>query len=448
MSKKKPVRIAPESLFTPKDAGINISRNEPLASRMRPKVLGDFVGQAHILGAGSLLRRAIEADRVISVILYGPPGTGKTTLASCISAATHAHFAPVNAVTSNVAELRQIIQEAKERARATGKKTILFVDEIHRFNKAQQDVLMPHVEDGSVTLIGATVLNPFFVLTAPLVSRSLIFEFKSLTEEDLVKLLERALKDKERGLGRLRVLADKEALIFLARVSEGDARRALNALEVGVKSKALSGTGSVCLTLKDAEGASQKKAVVYDRDEDGHYDTISAFIKSMRGSDPDAALYWLAKMLYAGEDPRFVARRIVICASEDVGNADPQALVLAQAALSVVEFVGMPEARIPLAQATVYIACAPKSNAAYLGIERAMKEVAEGRVLDVPMHLRDASYSGAKKLKRGEGYQYPHDFPGHHVAQEYLPRAMKFYEPQEIGYEKKIKERMEQLKKK
>jgi len=304
---------------------------------------------------------------------------------------------------------------------------------------------MPDIEDGSVTLIGATVLNPFFVLTAPMLSRSLIFEFKALGEGHIVTLLKRALADKERGLGSWKITSEPAALAFLARITEGDARRSLNALEVGVRAK-LKAKGGVRFTLKDAQESIQKKAVVYDRDDDAHYDTISAFIKSMRGSDPDAALYWMAKMFYAGEDPRFIARRIVICAAEDVGNADPQALVLAQAALAVSEFVGMPEARIPLAQAAVYVACAPKSNAAYLGIERALRDVKEGRVMDVPQHLRDASYHSAKKLGRGTDYKYPHDFPGHHVEQEYMPVKKTYYEPQEIGYEKKIKERLNSLR--
>jgi len=451
MARKKNIDDRTKELFSVEEKAPRRSRPdtfEPLASRMRPCTLEEFVGQEEILAPGSLLRKAIETDRLSSLILYGPPGCGKTTLAHCISNATHAHFSPVNAVTSNVQELRTIIKEAKARRRATGQKTILFIDEIHRFNKAQQDVLMPDIEDGSVTLIGTTVLNPFFVLTAPLLSRSLIFEFKALKEEDIVTLLQRALGDKERGFGSWKVGAAAEALAFLARVTEGDARRSLNALEVGVKAKLRTRGAAVRFTLKDAQESIQKKAVLYDRDDDAHYDTISAFIKSMRGSDPDAALYWMAKMLYAGEDPRFIARRIVICAAEDVGNADPQALVLAQAALAVSEFVGMPEARIPLAQAAVYVACAPKSNAAYLGIERALRDVKEGRVLDVPQHLRDASYASAKKLNRGTGYKYAHDYPGHTVDQEYLPVKKTYYEPEEIGYEKKIKERLQSLRSK
>ncbi|MGE5279806.1 MAG: AAA family ATPase [Deltaproteobacteria bacterium] len=448
-AEKPPRRAETESAASPpgESAASPIGEGgEPLASRMRPRTLEEFVGQEEILAPGSLLRKAIETDRLSSLILYGPPGCGKTTLAHCISSATHAHFAPVNAVTSNVQELRRVIKEAKVRRAGAGRKTILFIDEIHRFNKAQQDVLMPDIEDGSVTLIGATVLNPFFVLTAPLLSRSLIFEFKALAEENVVTLLKRALADKERGLGAWKIAVEPAALRYLARVTEGDARRSLNALEVGVKAKLKAPGTSVRFTLKDARESVQRKAVVYDRDDDAHYDTISAFIKSMRGSDPDAALYWMAKMLYAGEDPRFIARRIVICAAEDVGNADPQALVLAEAALGAAEFVGMPEARIPLAQAAVYVACAPKSNAAYLGIERALRDVKEGRVLDVPQHLRDASYRSAGKLGRGAGYKYPHDFPGHFVDQEYLPAPRVYYEPQDLGYEKKIKERLNSLR--
>ncbi len=448
MARKKNIDERTRELFSVEEKAPRRPRAdtaEPLASRMRPRMLDEFVGQEEILAPGSLLRKTIETDRLSSLILYGPPGSGKTSLAHCISNATHAHFSPVNAVTSNVQELRSIIKEAKARCRATDQKTILFIDEIHRFNKAQQDVLMPDIEDGSVTLIGTTVLNPFFVLTAPMLSRSLIFEFKALGEDHIVALLKRALADKERGLGSWKIAAEPAALAFLARITEGDARRSLNALEVGVKAK-LKAKGGVRFTFKDAQESIQKKAVVYDRDDDAHYDTISAFIKSMRGSDPDAALYWMAKMIYAGEDPRFIARRIVICAAEDVGNADPQALVLAQAALAVSEFVGMPEARIPLAQAAVYVACAPKSNAAYLGIERALRDVKESRVMDVPQHLRDASYASAKKLKRGEGYVYPHDYPGHYVEQEYMPVKKTYYEPQELGYEKKIKERLKALR--
>ncbi|MBF0620200.1 MAG: replication-associated recombination protein A, partial [Candidatus Omnitrophica bacterium] len=339
----------------------NSLEHAPLSVRMRPSVLEEYVGQEHILGEGTLLTRAVEADRVTSLILYGPPGTGKTTLALCVSKKTNAQFESVNAVSSNVEELRKIIIAAKHRLATAGRKTILFIDEIHRFNKAQQDVLMPDVESGNVVLIGATTMNPFFSLVSPLLSRSLVFELKPLTKDNILVLLKRAIKDKVRGLGEYQVKADKKALEFLADICDGDARRALNALEVGVLTTPKNSDGVVVFTLEVAQESIQKKIVQYDGDGDQHYDTASAFIKSMRGSDPDAALYWLAKMIYAGEDPRFIARRIVICAAEDVGNADPNALLVANAAMQVSEFVGLPEARIPLAQAVVYVACAPKS---------------------------------------------------------------------------------------
>jgi len=421
------------------------SASEPLASRLRPASFADFAGQGHIVGEGTLLRRLIESDRLTSLIFYGPPGTGKTTLAGIISRETKAHFESVNAVTANVADLRKVLEKAESTARLNGKKSVLFIDELHRFSKSQQDVLMPYVEKGNPILIGATTHNPYFYIVPPLLSRSVVFELKPLTKEDVAKLLERALADKEKGLGKIAVEADPKALAFLAEVSDGDARRALNALEIGVLSTKPDAKGKVRFTLEAAQESIQKKAVLYDRDEDAHYDTISAFIKSMRGSDPDAALYYLAKMLYAGEDPRFIARRIVICAAEDVGNADPQALVVATAAMHAAEFVGLPESRIPLAQAAVYVACAPKSNAAYLGIEKAMKDVEQGRTLDVPKHLQDASYSGAKTLGRGTGYKYAHDGPKHHVKQDYLPEARVYYEPTDLGFEKTIKEWLKRL---
>ena len=424
-----------------------IEKRFPLAVRMRPRSLKEFVGQEHILGEGKLLKRAIDADRIASLILYGPPGTGKTTLAHVIANVTKAHFHEINAVVSNVQELKDAIKAAKERERTSAKKTILFIDEIHRFNKAQQDVLMPDVESGNPVLIGATTHNPFFSLVSPLISRSIIFELKKLSKENIVQILKASLKDKERGLGNMDIKIDQQALDFLADSSDGDARIGLNALEVGAVTTKPAKDGVVDFNLKVAEESIQKKAVVYDKDEDGHYDTISAFIKSMRGSDPDAALYWLAKMLYAGEDPRFIARRIVICAAEDVGNADPQALVVANAAFQISEFVGMPEARIPLAQAVCYIACAPKSNAAYLGIDKAMKDVEEGRTMEVPTHLKDASYHGAKKLGHGQGYKYAHDYENHYVDQEYIPEKKVYYEPIDSGYEKKIKEYLDKLRK-
>jgi len=425
-----------------------VSVPQPLAVRMRPRTLDEFVGQAHVVGPGKLLRRAIEADRVTSLILYGPPGCGKTALAHVIANATRAHFETLNATSAGVSELREVIVRAKERARADSRRTILFIDEIHRFNKAQQDVLMPDVEQGNPILIGATTFNPFFAIVSALLSRSLVCELKPLSTADVRTLLERALADRERGLGKLTIRSDEPALEHLAKVCDGDARRALNALEVAALTTPKGDDGAIHLTLPAVEESIQKKAVVYDRQDDAHYDTISAFIKSMRGSDPHATLYWLAKMLYAGEDPRFIARRIVICAAEDVGNADPQALVVATAAMQASEFVGLPECRIPLAQAAVYIACAPKSNAAYLGIEQAMKDVEEGRTLEVPTHLKDASYKGAKQLGRGVGYKYAHDYPGHHVEQEYVPGSKIYYEPTELGFEKTIKERLGRLGKK
>ena len=424
-----------------------LTPNAPLSVRMRPSTLEECVGQEHILGPGKLLTRAVAADRVTSIILYGPPGSGKTTMALCISKKTNANFESVNAVASNVEELRKIIASAKNRLANAGHKTILFIDEIHRFNKAQQDVLMPDVENGNLVLIGATTMNPFFSLVTPLLSRSLVFELKPLTEEDILTLLERALKDKERGLGKIKVKADKKALKFLAEISDGDARRALNALEVGCLTTPKNKDGAVVFTLEVAQESIQKKQVQYDGDGDVHYDTASAFIKSMRGSDPDAALYWMAKMIYAGEDPRFIARRICICAAEDVGNADPNALLVASAALEVAEFVGLPEARIPLAQAAVYVACAPKSNAVYLGIDKALEDVKTKKSGNVPSHLRDASYAGAKTLGHGQGYKYAHDFQDHYVPQEYMPFKAVYYEPTEMGYEKKIKDRLSALRK-
>ncbi|MDP2941667.1 MAG: replication-associated recombination protein A [Candidatus Omnitrophota bacterium] len=424
------------------------SKTLPLAVRMRPVSLEEFVGQEHILGKGKLLRRAIEADRLSSLVLYGPPGIGKTSLAWCVANITKSHYAAINATTSNVEELRKVILAAKQQERLSGKKTILFIDEIHRFNKAQQDVLLPDVEEGNPILIGATVHNPFFSLVSPLLSRSLVCELKPLKDKDITAILNSALEDKTRGLGNLKIKMDKKALLFLARTCEGDARRALNALEVGALTSPKSGEGVIDFSLEVAGESIQKKALLYDRDEDAHYDTASAFIKSMRGSDPDAALYWMAKMLYAGEDPRFIARRICILAAEDVGNADPLALVLANAALQISEFVGLPEARIPLAQAVVYVSCAPKSNASYIALEKASADIEKEKVQEVPDHLKDASYQGADALGHGKGYKYAHDFLGHYVEQKYTRKKVRYYEPTNIGYEAKIKQRLEKLRQK
>ena len=418
---------------------------EPLAARLRPRTLDGFIGQEEILGPGKLLRRLIETDKISSLILYGPPGCGKTTLALIISERTRSFFERINAASNNVADIRRIIDAAKKRASIDGRRTILLIDEIHRFNKAQQDVLMPDVEAGNPVLIGTTTHNPFFYVNSALLSRSQVFEFKKLSGEEIVTIMRRALTDKEMGLGKVPVEVDEKALSHLAKVSEGDARRALSALEVGAFSTPAGKDRKIRFTMKVAEESIQKKAIVYDKDEDGHYDTISAFIKSMRGSDPDAVLYWLAKMIYAGEDPRFIARRIVICAAEDVGLADPQALVVANAALQVSEFVGMPEARIPLAQAAVYVATAPKSNAAYLGIEAALKDVEEGKVLEVPDHLKDASLD-SEAFGHGKGYKYAHDFKDHYVKQEYKPSDKRYYIPTAMGYEAKIKEWLEKLR--
>ena len=417
-------------------------RNQPLAARMRPRSLDEFAGQTHILAPGHLLRRAIEADRIQSLIFFGPPGTGKTSLAQIIARQTRSKFERLSGVESNVADMRRVLSAAANRLANTGASTILFIDEIHRFNKSQQDVLLPDVESGVVKLIGATTHNPFFFVNSPLVSRSQIFELRPLGEDDLYLLLQRALRDDERGLGYLKIFADESALRHLAKISDGDARKALNALEIAALTTAPDPDGAVHITLAVAEQSIQKKAVVYD-DEDAHYDTISAFIKAMRGGDPDAALYWLAKMVHAGEDPRFIARRIVIHAAEDVGLADPMALVLASAAFQAAEFIGWPEARIPLAEATIYIATAPKSNSAVAAIGAAMHDVETGRTLEVPKHLRDTHYRGAERLGHGEGYQYAHDFEGHFVAQDYLGVDKIYYEPTEQGVEKKIKERVE-----
>lgn len=402
--------------------------NDPLAYRMAPRTLDEYAGQEHILGKGKLLRRAIEADRITSLILYGPPGTGKTALAQVIANKTNARFEWLNAATVGLDELRRVIKKARDEKK-TGTRTILFLDEIHRFNKLQQDALLPDVEEGNITLIAATVENPFFYVNSALLSRSQVFELKSLLTEEILKILNRALTDKERGVGSLNISPEKGSLEHIAKMADGDARKALSALEIAALTTQPAENGKIIITKEIAEESIQKKAIVYDKKGDQHYDTISAFIKSMRGSDPDAAIYYLAKMLYAGEDPRFIARRIVICAAEDVGLKDPMALVLAISALKAVEFVGMPEARIPLAEAVIYIANAPKGNSAYMAIEEAMKDIAEEETMEVPDHLKGSNYPGAKKLAHGTGYKYPHDYPEGKVEQEYLKKKKKYYKP-------------------
>lgn len=430
-----------QSLESAPTAEVANHKTAPLATRMRPRTLEEFIGQRHILAPGKLLWRAIKADRVSSIILYGPPGTGKTSLAQVIANATKSKFERLTGVESNVADIRRVIATAANRLANSGQKTILFIDEIHRFNKAQQDVLLPDVENGVVRLIGATTHNPFFYVNSPLVSRSQIFQLNPLTPDDIKELLQRALADKERGLGDKKVKVDAEALDFLATACDGDARKALNSLEIAALT-----TPSGPITKAIAEESIQKKAVVYDAGEDEHYDTISAFIKSMRGSDPDAALYWLAKMVVAGEDPRFIARRIVLLAAEDVGLADPQALVLSVAAHHAVEFIGWPEGELPLAEATVYCATAPKSNASAKGIWSAKADVEQGRTLEVPAHLKDTHYKGSARLGHGKGYKYAHDFEGHVVEQEHLPEKRTYYEPSDQGFEMKVRERMEKWK--
>jgi putative ATPase len=412
---------------------------------MRPKDLSEFVGQEHVLGPGKILRRAIEADRFLSLILYGPPGSGKTALAHLIAERSKARFVSLNAVTAGVADIRRVAQEAIEDRAQSGRRTILFIDEIHRFTRVQQDALLPDVERGNITLVGASTQNPFFAIIPALSSRSQIFEFTPLRDEHIRTILERACADRERGLGETGAALTDEAREFIVARAAGDARRALNALELAALSSAPQPDGAIRIDLAAAEESIQQKALVYDEDE--HYDTISAFIKSMRGTDPDAALYWMAKMIAAGEDPLFIARRIVIAASEDVGNADPRALMIAMAAYQAVERIGMPEGSIPLAQAAVYVAAAPKSNASYLGISAALKDIEQGRVMPVPDHLKDAHYRGAARLGRGQGYRYPHEFPGHYVQQDYLPQRRVYYRPTEQGEEKRIKERLAGLNK-
>ena len=427
----------------------NKEKESPLASRLRPTKLEEVVGQQHIIGKDKLLYRAIKADKLQSVIFYGPPGTGKTTLAKVIAQTTSAEFMQINATSAGKKDMEAVIEKAKQLQGMYGKRTILFIDEIHRFNKGQQDYLLPFVEDGTVTLIGATTENPYFEVNGALISRSIIFELKPLEKEDIKTLLHRALEDMGKGMGAYRAVADEEALEFLADVSNGDARSALNAIELGILTTERSADGLIHITLDVASECIQKRVLKYDKNGDSHYDNISAFIKSMRGSDPDAAVYYLAKMLYAGEDVTFIARRIMICASEDVGNADPNALTVAVSAAQAVERLGMPEARIVLAQAVTYVASAPKSNAAYLAVDKALSVVRESRTAPVPTYLCDAHYKGAAKLGRGIGYKYAHDYPNHYVEQQYLPDAYKdmtFYEPTENGYEQTIREYFKKIK--
>ena len=423
-------------------------KESPLASRLRPTTLEEVVGQQHIIGKDKLLYRAIKADKLGSLIFYGPPGTGKTTLAKVIANTTSAEFMQINATVAGKKDMEEVVKQAKDNMGMYGKRTILFVDEIHRFNKGQQDYLLPFVEDGTLILIGATTENPYFEVNSALISRSNIFELHALSKEDVKVVLKRAVYDKEKGMGSYKAEIDEDALEFLADIAGGDARNALNAIELGILTTSRSEDGIIHITLAVAEECIQKRVVRYDKTGDNHYDTISAFIKSIRGSDPDAAVYYLAKMLYAGEDIKFIARRMMISASEDVGNADPNGLVVATAAAQAVERIGMPEAQIILAQAATYLASAPKSNASYVSLAEAMENV--GRVkTTVPTHLQDAHYKGAAKLGHGIGYKYAHDYPEHYVKQQYLPDEIRdevFYRPTDIGYEKQMKERLERLR--
>jgi putative ATPase len=441
-----------DDLFTsdsasPGNAGGTISPNAPLAARFRPRTLEEYIGQSHLLAPGKPLRRLIEADRLTSLILFGPPGVGKTSLAEVIARRTKCHFERLSGVEGNVADLRRVLAAAVTRMKVNGQRTVLFIDEIHRFNKAQQDVLLPDVEAGSVRLIGATTHNPSFYINGPLVSRSQIFQLEPLSSAEISTLIDAALADPERGLGKLKVYLTPEARAHLIATSEGDARRALNGLEIAALTTPPDAKGVAHIDASTIEECVQKKRVLYDKDEDQHYDTISAFIKSVRGSDPDSALYWLAKMIEAGEDPRFIARRLIILASEDIGLADPQGLVVAVAALHAVEFIGMPEGKIPLAEATLYLACAAKSNSSVSGIGNALDAVQKGEVVQVPTHLRDAHYPGAKRLGHGEGYQYSHDFPDAIAPQGYGIEPGRFFQPTDHGYEAKIKARLAEWEK-
>ncbi len=426
-----------------------MEKESPLASRMRPVSLDEIVGQKHIIGKDKLLYRAIKADKLGSVIFYGPPGTGKTTLAKVIARTTSSEFEQINATTAGKKDMEEIVARARDALGMYGRKTILFVDEIHRFNKGQQDFLLPYVEDGTVTLIGATTENPYFEVNSALLSRSRIFELKPLEKQDIRELVIRAVTDEKRGMGSYHAEITEEAADFLADMANGDARAALNAVELGVLTTEPAEDGKIHITLDVAAECIQKRAVRYDKNGDNHYDTVSAFIKSMRGSDPDAALYYLARMLYAGEDVKFIARRIIICASEDVGNADPRALTVAVSAAQAVERIGLPEGQIPLAQAAAYVASAPKSNAACVGIAEAMEAVKSRKTPPVPVHLQDRHYKGAEKLGHGDGYLYAHDYPNHYVKQQYLPDGMEdahFYRPTDNGYEKHIRQYLEWLR--
>ncbi len=430
-------------------ADTNREKEAPLAARIRPRTLDEVVGQQHIVGKDKLLYRAIKADKLSSIIFYGPPGTGKTTLAKVIANTTSAEFKQINATSAGKKDMEEVIEEAKARYGQYGKKTILFVDEIHRFNKGQQDYLLPFVEDGTVILIGATTENPYFEVNGALISRSIIFELKPLSTEDIKGLLKRALTDKDRGMGSFHVEADEEALDFIADMANGDARSAINAIELGVLTTERGADGKIHIDIKVAEECIQKRVLKYDKVGDNHYDTISAFIKSMRGSNPDAAVYYLARMLAAGEEPAFIARRIMICASEDVSNADPQALVVATSAALAVERLGMPEARIILAQAAIYVACAPKSNSSICAVDDALEHVKNNKTEPIPPYLQDAHYGGSSKLGRGIGYMYSHEYPKHYSGQEYMPESLKdthFVELSEQGFEKNMKEWMKWLK--